>query len=185
METAFMKGEMKNNAFKLSHELCKYAKLMDNSPNDENIQCLLSMYQTLGFSWWGLGNWDQLTSTAKYFRFIDSFNPHTSPGDEADIFIIIFTSQTRKLRHGGKKLLVHTAGQSQTWELHPDSLTSEAKVICMVLYLSETRAHWRNRDKGYGAHPYVCTPVRLGAVLWASAMPLGQGLWSNILRQSC
>lgn len=140
METAFMKGEMKNNAFKLSHELCKYAKLMDNSPNNENIQCLLSMYQTLGFSWWGLGNWDQLTSTAKYFRFIDSFNPHTSPGDEADIFIIIFTSQTRKLRHGGKKLLVHTAGQSQTWELHPDSLTSEAKVICMVLYLSETRA---------------------------------------------
>lgn len=45
--------------------------------------------------------------------------------------------------------------------------------------------NWRDRDKGYGAHPYVCTPVRLGAVLWASAMPLGQGLWSNILRQSC
>lgn len=45
------KGKLRIS-FNLSHELCKLAKLMDNSTNNENFQCLLSMYQTLGFSWW-------------------------------------------------------------------------------------------------------------------------------------
>lgn len=45
------------------------------------------------------------------FRSVDSFNPHKNLMNEAGIFIIILTSQIRKLRHRGVKLLVHAVRQ--------------------------------------------------------------------------
>lgn len=51
----FKKEKMKNNDFKLSYELYKCAKLMNNSTNNKNIQHLLSTCQTCCFPWWKIG----------------------------------------------------------------------------------------------------------------------------------
>lgn len=87
-----MKEEMKNNGFKLSDELYKHAKLMDNSTNNDNIQHLLRYFALHH------GNWEVengLLILYKHFRSINLFNTHKTSVNEAGIFIIICISQNR------------------------------------------------------------------------------------------